>query len=71
MSERIGAEHRSVVRHQHRVRMTNILPRLFVHNNLPMLFVRNVDCRNRDVGRLGPIPAYRNCFTPNIKIVYT
>ena len=44
MSKRISAKHRSVVRHQHRVRMTEILTRLLVHNNLPMLFVRNVNC---------------------------
>ena len=56
MSERIGAEHRSVVRHQDSVRMTEILSRLLVHDNLPMLLVRYVNRRNRDVNRLRPIP---------------
>ena len=56
MSKRIGAEHRPVVRHEYRVRMTEVLPRLFVHDNLPMLLARYVNRRNGDGNRLCPIP---------------
>ena len=56
MAHRIGAEHRPIVWHQDCVRMTEVLSRLLVHNNLSMFFLRDVKRRNREVNRLGPIP---------------